>query len=78
METFKDFATWAGSQREAARLIGIDKYRAHRLYHGRKLTPDEAVEIERVSGGVFRAAQLIFGLGQSPNTARAVDRTVAS
>ena len=64
METFRDFVTWAGSQRKAAELIGADKYRAHRLYHGtgKPLTPDEAIAIEAASGGVFRKEHLIFGI----------------
>ena len=61
-QTFKDFAVWAGGQKQAAALIGMDKYRAHRLYHGRALTPEEATAIEVASKGVFNAAELIFGM----------------
>jgi len=69
METFEDFVTWAGGQTQAAKLIGIDKYRAHRLFHGkRRLTADEAVAIEKASGGVFRKEMLIFGAAR-PNKA---------
>ena len=70
METFKDFAIWAGSQQKAAELIGIHKTRASRLANGKRpLKPDEALAIERASGGIFRAAQLIFGYGQQPSEA---------
>ena len=72
METFKDFATWAGNQRKAAELIGIDKFRAHRLFHGKPLTPEEATTIEAVSGGVFRKEHLIFGV-PSPDQAKAAN-----
>ena len=61
MDNFKDFCTWAGGQTKAARLIGISKARAHRLYHGSPLDPGEAVMIERVSNGMFRKERLIFG-----------------
>lgn len=61
MATFKDFADWAGGQAKAGRLIGVNKLRAHRLYHGASLTPDEAMRIELASSGLFRKEQLIFG-----------------
>ena len=70
MATFKDFATWAGGQAKAGRLIGVNKLRAHRLYHGARITPEEATRIEHVSGGAFRREQLVFGRasGNSGNT----------
>lgn len=61
METFKDFCSWAGGQAKAARLIRITKARAHRLYHGAPLRPDEALAIERATNGAFRKERLIFG-----------------
>lgn len=65
MDNFKDFCTWAGSQTKAARLLGISKARAHRLYHGTKLEPSEALQIERATNGLFKKERLIFGgLGQ--------------
>ncbi len=62
MDTYKDFVEWAGGQKEAAELIGISKYRSHRLYHGRQLKPEEATAIDRASKGVFKRDALIFGL----------------
>jgi DNA-binding transcriptional regulator YdaS (Cro superfamily) len=61
MATFRDFADWAGGQTKAARLIGINKARAHRLTHGAAIKPEEAMAIELASGGVFRKEQLVFG-----------------
>lgn len=61
MATYKDFASWAGGQAKAGRLIGVNRARAHRLYHGAELTPAEAMQIELVSGGAFRKEALIFG-----------------
>lgn len=59
--TFRDFVTWAeGSRPKAAELIGIDKYRAHRLYHGAQMHVEEALAIERVTAGMFKAEQLII------------------
>lgn len=60
MQTFNDFATWAGGQAKAARLLGIHKNRAHRLAHGKPIRADEALRIELVSGGVFRKEVLMF------------------
>lgn len=59
--TFKDFAEWAGGQAKAGRLIGVNKLRAHRLYHGARLTPAEAHLIDVASHGLFRRDALIFG-----------------
>lgn len=61
MATFRDFADWAGGQVRAASLIGINKARAHRLYHGAEIDPAEAMRVELASGGVFRKEQLVFG-----------------
>ena len=62
MANYREFAEWAGSQAKAARLIGINKFRSHRLFHGNaELRPDEAMRIELASGGIFRKEQLIFG-----------------
>lgn len=62
MATYRDFANWAGGQAKAGRLIGIDKMRAHRLYHGQvALRAEEALQIELVSGGAFRKEVLMFG-----------------
>lgn len=61
MNTFKDFCDWAGGQAKAGRLIGVNRFRAHRLVHGSALTPEEALKIEIVSSGVFRKEELIFG-----------------
>lgn len=61
MNTFQDFVKWAGGQKEAAELIGISKYRSHRLYHGRQLRPEEATAIEAASNGAFKRDALIFG-----------------
>lgn len=66
-QTFKDFAAWAGGQSKAAEKIGMDKYRAHRVYHGRALTPEEATAIEVASDGVFNAVALIFGSSKQNN-----------
>lgn len=68
--TFKDFVAWAGGQRKAAALIGVDKYRAHRLFHNPSLLlPEEAMRIELATGGAFRKEALIFGhlIGKSSN-----------
>lgn len=62
MATYRDFADWAGGQAKAGRLIGVNKYRAHRLYHGSAaLKPEEAMQIELASGGAFRKEVLMFG-----------------
>lgn len=61
MATYRDFVDWAGGQAKAGRLIGVNKYRAHRLYHGADLRPEEAMQIELASGGVFRKEVLMFG-----------------
>lgn len=61
MANFQDFCEWAGGQAKAAKLIGINKARAHRLYHGAPMKPQEALAIERATGGVFRKERLIFG-----------------
>lgn len=70
--TFKDFADWAGGQAIAGRLIGIHKLRAHRLYHGAPMKPDEASRIEAASKGLFSKESLIFGspCGDSRTTAQ--------
>jgi DNA-binding transcriptional regulator YdaS (Cro superfamily) len=68
MQTFNDFATWAGGQAKAARLLGIHKNRAHRLAHGKPMRADEALRIELVSGGLFRKEVLMFShLAASPS-----------
>lgn len=61
MNTYKDFVTWAGgNQAKAGSLIGIDKYRSHRLYQGKvELEPSEAAAIEKVSYGIFKKENLI-------------------
>lgn len=62
MATYRDFADWVGGQAKAGRLIGVNKYRAHRLYHGQvELKPEEAMQIELASGGAFRKEVLMFG-----------------
>lgn len=62
MATFRDFVDWAGGkQTKAGRLIGINKARAHRLYHGADIDPEEAMKIELVTGGTIRKEQLVFG-----------------
>lgn len=61
MATFREFADWAGGQAKAGRLIGANKLRAHRLYHGADITPEEAMKVELASGGLFRKEQLVFG-----------------
>lgn len=62
MATYRDFADWAGGQAKAGRLIGVNKYRAHRLYHGSAvLKAEEAMQIELASGGAFRKEVLMFG-----------------
>jgi hypothetical protein len=36
LATFKTLADLIGNQAEASRLIGVNKLRGHRLYHGAK------------------------------------------
>lgn len=62
MTNFQDFVDWAGGkQTQAARLIGISKARAHRLANGAAIKPEEAMQIELVTGGVIRKDALVFG-----------------
>lgn len=61
MQTFNDFANWAGGQAKAGRLIGIHKNRAHRLAHGKPMKATEALAIELVTEGAFRKELLMFG-----------------
>lgn len=60
MTTFKDFAEWAGGQKAAGDLIGVNKIRAHRLYHGAAIRPDEALRIEEVTHGTFRKETFLW------------------
>jgi DNA-binding transcriptional regulator YdaS (Cro superfamily) len=60
MTTFADFVAWAGSQRKAADLIGISRFRVCRILRGQMdLRPSEAARAEEASGGLFHRADLI-------------------
>lgn len=62
MTTFREFADWAGSQAKAGQLIGVNKLRAHRLYHGAAIRADEALRIEQASEGLFPKESFLWGI----------------
>lgn len=64
MQTFRDFCEWAGSQREAARRLGVDESTVSRACHSRP-SIELAKRAERVSGGHFLAAAMLGLLGAS-------------
>jgi hypothetical protein len=43
--TFRNLADLIGTQAEAARILGVNVFRAHRLYHGAPHTVDEIKRI---------------------------------
>lgn len=60
MGTFLDFVTWAESQRRAADLIDLSESMVSLILSGkRNLQPDHAIRIERVTGGLYRADELL-------------------
>ena len=63
MTSFADFVTWAETQQRAADLLGISGSMVSLILSGKRpLQPKHAVRAERVSGGFFRADDLL------PNT----------
>lgn len=51
---------WAGSQRQAAEYLGLHESTVSLLLRGnRKFLPRHAVRAEQVSGGLFRADDLL-------------------
>lgn len=58
METMHDFCKWAGSQRHAAELLGVDESTVSRALRARP-SIRLAKRAEEVSDGKFRAAALL-------------------
>ena len=58
MQTFKDFCEWAGSQREAAKKLGVDESTVSRAC---RTSPslELAKQAEQVSDGRFLAAAML-------------------
>jgi DNA-binding transcriptional regulator YdaS (Cro superfamily) len=60
MTTFRDFVAWAGSQRQAAELLGLSDSMVSLILNGKRpLKPQHAIRAEQVSGGFFRADDLL-------------------
>lgn len=60
MTNIKDFVTWAGTQRAAAELIGMDESTMSLILAGkRNFLPQHATAIETATSGVFRCEDLI-------------------
>lgn len=60
MQTLQDFISWAGSQRKAAELLGIDETKLSRIKTGKvRRWGDIAIAIEQATGGRYRAADLL-------------------
>lgn len=76
MHSFRDFCAWVGSQRKAAKKLGVDESTVSRAC---KVGPslDLAREAERVSEGRFRAA-VMLGLVQGPSQMATQGETHAS
>jgi DNA-binding transcriptional regulator YdaS (Cro superfamily) len=63
MTGFQDFIAWAGSQRQAAEALGLSDSTVSLIASGKRaLLPQHVVRAEQVSGGLFRAEDLL------PNT----------
>jgi len=62
-DPIRDFVSWAGTQRAAAQLIGVDESTMSLILAGkRKFQPAHAVSIEAVTGGLFRCNDLMPGI----------------
>lgn len=60
MNRFQDFVTWAGSQRQAAESLSLSDSTVSLILSGkRSLLPQHVVRAEQVSGGLFRAEDLL-------------------
>jgi DNA-binding transcriptional regulator YdaS (Cro superfamily) len=60
MSNFLDFVSWATTQRRAAELLGLSESMLSLIATGkRSLQPDHAIRAEQVSGGFFRADDLL-------------------
>ncbi|MDE2473290.1 MAG: hypothetical protein KGL35_32435 [Bradyrhizobium sp.] len=72
MKSFCDFVQWAGGVRKAAALIGRSPATVSRVSNGlQTLELEVAREVERVSEGRYRAADLL-GLNTAPAKRRKV------
>ena len=70
MPSFLDFVTWAGTQRNAASLIGLSESMVSLILNGkRSLLPEHAVRIERATEGLYRADDLCKGVTFTRNAA---------
>lgn len=60
MTTFRDFVTWAETQRRAAELLGLSESMVSLIVSGKRpLQPQHAIRAEQVSGGFFLADALL-------------------
>ena len=58
----RQFVAWAGTQRKAAELLGLDESMVSLLVAGkRNVTPAVALKAEQVSAGQFRKEVLVWG-----------------
>lgn len=60
MDRFPDFVAWAGTQKQAASLIGLSDSMVSLILKGeRSLLPEHAIAAERASGRLFRADDIL-------------------
>lgn len=60
MNTLPDFVEWAGSQQQAASLLGIDPSLMSRYLSGKRpVSAKVAMLVEQVSNGLYRADDLL-------------------
>lgn len=60
MDTFSDFVSWTGTQKQAGDLIGLSASMVSLILSGaRDLQPEHAIAAERASGGLYRAEEML-------------------
>jgi DNA-binding transcriptional regulator YdaS (Cro superfamily) len=60
MDTFEDFVAWAGTQKQAGDLIGVNASMVSLILSGKRtLQPEHAIKAERASGGLYRADDML-------------------
>ena len=50
---------WFGSQSEMARQLGVDRSAVTHWLNSGALPPKRAIEVERLSGGLFKAVDIM-------------------
>lgn len=61
MNSFKDFCKWAGTQRQAALMLGVSEATVSRISRGKQsISPNVAERCEIASSGLFLKERVLW------------------